>query len=235
MWTLGIETSGLDGSVALARDAEVIAERRMDAQGRRHAQTLLSEIRALLQTAGIVPAEVDAVAVSLGPGSFTGLRVGVVAAKTWAYAAGCRVVGLDTHAAIAAAAPMPLRQLWVIGDAQRGDFFATEFRRGEADAWQPGAPVAIVAGEPWLAARRAEECVAGPGVLRITGGSTPATVARDEWSTRPSAAAIALLGFHRVQLGQSDDPWTLAPIYIRPSAAEEKRALSPAERGASAP
>jgi tRNA threonylcarbamoyladenosine biosynthesis protein TsaB len=224
MWILGIETSGQDGSVALMRDRQLFAERRLATAGRRHAQTLLKEIQDLLQAARVRPAQVDAVAVSLGPGSFTGLRVGVVCAKTWSYATGCRVVGVETFAAFASQSPADWTQTWVISDAQRGDYFAAEYRREDPGVWLRTQPAAIVEGGSWLASRTAAERIIGPGVCRIAEASTPACVVRAEWATRPSAAAIARMGRDRLSAGEADDVWTLAPIYIRPSAAEEKRA-----------
>jgi tRNA threonylcarbamoyladenosine biosynthesis protein TsaB len=219
---LGIETSGPDGSVALVRDDQVVSERRLATANRRHAQTLLSEVHSLLESNALRPSQIDAVAVSLGPGSFTGLRVGVVCAKTWAYATGCRAIGVETFAAFAAQAPSDWAQVWVIGDAQRGDFFAAEYRREDAGAWKSTVPVAIVPGAIWLSARSASDRIIGPGVSRVTEGSTSAVIVREDWALRPSASALARLGWERLRLGQSDDVWTLAPLYIRPSAAEEK-------------
>lgn len=224
MWVVGIETSGQEGSVALARDALIVAERRLATAGRRHAQTLIHEIREMLSAAEIQPRQVDAVAVSLGPGSFTGLRVGVVCAKTWAYATGCGVVGIETLAAFASQAPDDWKQTWVIADAQRGDYFAAEYVRDGSGAWSVREPLAIVAGERWLAVRSPGERIIGPAAVHLRTESTPATIVRDDWAVRPSAAAIAKLGRQRILAGKADNAWTLSPIYIRPSAAEEKRA-----------
>lgn len=224
MWIVGIETSGLAGSVALLRDDAVVAERRLDTAGRRHAQTLHAELRDLLQAAGLSAREIDALAVSLGPGSFTGLRVGVVGAKTWAYATGCRVVGVETPLICAAAAPADWSHVWVVTDAQRGDFFVAEYRRDETRRWQRTAPLGIVAAAEWLRQRQPEERIIGPGVSRIAEGATAAQVFRDEWATQPSAGVLGQLAHQRLQAGSFDDYWTLVPIYLRPSAAEEKHA-----------
>jgi tRNA threonylcarbamoyladenosine biosynthesis protein TsaB len=77
---LGIETSGLVGRVALCRGTECLSEVCLEEAPRRHAQTLVSQIGALLSQAGKSVVDLDAIAVSVGPGSFTGLRVGVVCA-----------------------------------------------------------------------------------------------------------------------------------------------------------
>lgn len=103
MLTLGIDTSGLGGSIAIARDGNCLAERALSRTGRRHARTLVAELKALFDDTRLRPHDCNTVAVSIGPGSFTGLRVGVVCAKTFAYATRCTLVAVDTHLAVAAA------------------------------------------------------------------------------------------------------------------------------------
>lgn len=225
MICLGIETSGLDGSVALWRDGAAI-ERKLATAGRRHAQTLIAELRDLLADAAVPLADVDGVAVSIGPGSFTGLRVGVVAAKTLAYSRGLKVVAVDTLAAIADRAPPDWPRVFVVSDAQRGDLFLGEYRRDDLRAWQSTGRVRIVPGDEWLASRAAGDTILGPGVSRLRTPPDGVTVVHQEWSTRPSAAAIAAIGATRLLTHQSDDLWTLSPVYIRPSAAEEKRTMT---------
>src|SRR4051812_47674672 len=105
MLTLAIETSGPNGSVALSRDGALIDVQTLEREGRRHAQTLVVTIKSMFERAGLRAADCNVVGVSIGPGSFTGLRVGVVCAKTFAYATGAQVVAIDTFEAIAAASP----------------------------------------------------------------------------------------------------------------------------------
>lgn len=221
MATIGIETSGLEGSVALRLPDGRTCERRLDVAGRRHAQTLVAELQAVLQTAGLAPADVRLIAVSHGPGSFTGLRVGIVCAKTFAYATGCAVVAVDTLAAVAEAAPADVSALWVVSDAQRGDLFVGRYVRQQT-GWERQGPIVLTAGAPWLATLAPGDVVAGPGVTRLPDATTVA-ICRGAWSIRPSAAAIAAIGARLSGAGHVDDLWKLAPLYIRPSAAEEKR------------
>jgi hypothetical protein len=84
--------------------------------------------------------------------------------------------------------------------------------------------LAIVHGTEWLRQRADDEHLIGPGALKVDPSTTAAHVVRDAWATQPSAARVALLGGRRILSGRCDDPWTLAPVYIRPSAAEEKAA-----------
>lgn len=88
MLLLAVEASTHTGTLSLSDDNRVIAERVLAAEGRRHAQTLVQDVSQLLSEHGRTAADLRAVAVSVGPGSFTGLRVGVVFAKTYAWAAG---------------------------------------------------------------------------------------------------------------------------------------------------
>ncbi len=85
-------------------------------------------------------------AVSVGPGSFTGLRVGVVCAKTLAYANGCQLAAVDTLEAIAANSPADVVSVHVIADAQRGDLFVADYCRKSIVEWDRDRPPRIVAG-----------------------------------------------------------------------------------------
>src|SRR5687768_2419931 len=105
MLVLSIETSGTGGSIALVDDRACLAERSLSQAGRRHARTLVFELKQLLAEREVAPGDLGAVAVSIGPGSFTGLRVGVVCAKTLAYAVSTKLVAVDTFLAIAAQSP----------------------------------------------------------------------------------------------------------------------------------
>ena len=113
-----LETStGRSGLVALADGAELRGLRRLD-DSRRHGRDLAPAVRALLGEAGWKPRDVDAVVVSRGPGSYTGLRVGLMSAKTLAYATGCALLLIDTFAVVAAQAPAEATPLDVLADAQ---------------------------------------------------------------------------------------------------------------------
>src|SRR5215813_11089947 len=108
MRILAIETSGRHGSIAtLCGEAEalsVVGQTMLNAE-QRTAQALAPALRSLLSEAGWRPDSVELVAVAVGPGSFTGLRIGVTTAKTLAYAVGCQAIGVHTLLAIAAQAP----------------------------------------------------------------------------------------------------------------------------------
>lgn len=222
MVTLGIETSGRTGSVALLRDQECLSERTLSQTGRRHARTLVAELRELLQENGVAVDQVDTMAVSIGPGSFTGLRVGVVCAKTFAYATGCEIVAVDTFEAIAAAAPSDVDSIDVIGDAQRGDLYVGRYERQATGAWQSRGSIEIVGLDVWLSSLTADSVVSGPAASGHSGEIEERCRLLTEELRNPRAEFVARIGSGRADAGLVDDVWTLVPKYIRRSAAEEK-------------
>lgn len=221
MRILALETTEAIGSVAAMCDAKLLAELTLE-QSLRSAQSLAPGMKALLEQVGWKAADVDLLAVTVGPGSFTGLRVGVTAAKTFAYAAQAEVLGLGTLEVIAAGAPEHVETLSAAVDAQRGDVAAGLFRRG-ADGWfQPIEDFQLISIESWLSILPAGTWLSGP-VLKKVADRVPATlqvVDPQFWS--PRAATVARLADHYYAAGRRDDVWSLLPRYCRRSAAEEK-------------
>lgn len=221
MWTVGIETSCREGSVALLNGGELVQERSLSQEGRRHARTLVDELQQMLADAGVSPQSCEVVAVSRGPGSFTGLRVGVVCAKAWAYAAGCQVVGVDTLEAIAGNAPPDIEEVDVIADAQRGDVYHGRYSRTVNGSWVRRGDIGIVSREEWMS-RVARDCVVtGPAaqICKLLPGRVR-LLPEQNWF--PRAAEVARIGRQRAIAGAADDAWRLEPLYLRRSAAEEK-------------
>ena len=231
MIVLGIETSGLEGSVALVDHERLLEVRHLNQAGRRHAQALVFEIGELLKSHGIQPAKVSLVAVSKGPGSFTGLRVGMVCAKTFAYATGSQFASVDTFAAIATNAPDEYLRLRVIEDAQRDEFFVGEYHREGSPRWQQVAPIQIISNPDLLALQSDSDLVIGPGLKKLVLGGARVRSLDDPDVHRPRAAIIAKLGLDQITQGigqspsQDTDFWRAGPFYLRLSAAEEKREL----------
>lgn len=230
MLTLGIETSGRDASIALRRDDVTLAERSLSHSGQRHAQTLVTEIDQGLRELGLGPRDCQIVAVSIGPGSFTGLRIGVVCAKTLAYATGCSLAAIDTFAAIAQNSPDDVDRVCVVADAQRQDLYCGSYRRDGAGRFVSEGPIEIVQISQWLVDRTPADIVTGPGLTKVGSQLTRDVRQLPELCWKPQAAQIAELGASRCQVHGPDDFWKLEPFYLRKSAAEEKREAQ--ERGA---
>ena len=237
MKTLAIETTDQSGSIALLEGGRLVSENRLSPQ-QRSAQSLAPAMRDALASAGWRPAEIRMVAVAIGPGSFTGLRVGVTTAKTFAYAVGCDLIGVPTLEVVAAqvaaerqaSATMPTafgpQHLVAVLDAGRQQVFSARFRLLSSGDLQCVEPTALVDDAVWLAGleggAREGEIISGPGLKKfIDRLPANATLAPAE-SWAPRALTVGRLALMRHGAGQRDDPWKLVPLYHRPSAAEEK-------------
>ena len=213
-----LETSHQPGLVGLALAGGVIARRHLES-GRHNARDLAPAIAALFGEQGWSARDLDAVAVGRGPGSYTGLRVGLMSAKTLAYVTGCPLVALDTFAVIAAQSPPECRRIDVIADAQKEAVYAQSFARAD-DNWQAVGELRVVEFADWLASRDGSAWVGGPGLVRYRERlSTDVSVApADRWS--PGLDALLALASRRLDAGQRDDVHTLEPLYLRASSAE---------------
>jgi tRNA threonylcarbamoyladenosine biosynthesis protein TsaB len=206
--------------VALAVGEELHGERSLD-EGRRHARDLAPAVADLLAAAGWRPRDLQGVIVSRGPGSYTGLRVGVMSAKALAYATGCALLAVDTFRAVALQAPAEAALLDVLADAQQDRIYVQPFGRDDG-GWRERAALAVRPFPEWLAGREAGAWVTGPG-LRKWEGRLPGDVPRVEPAGRePQPASLLRLGLARYQAGERDDPYALEPLYLRPSSAEEQ-------------
>ncbi len=220
MWTLGIETSDRIGAVALVYDGQCVEERQLEKSGRRHAQTLVSEIDSILKKHAVEPKDCDLVGVSVGPGSFTGLRIGVVFAKTFAYATGCHVGAVNSLHVLAQQAPDATTEIWAIADAQRSELFVGKFVKSDTGFLDPVADIEICDAVSWFRSRSPVELVGGTVVEKYQDDLSCRVV--EAARRQPSAASVALLAERNFHAGQTDDLWTLEPKYFRKSAAEEK-------------
>ena len=224
MIVLAIDTSTDRSVLALTDGSGDILQTTTDA-GRRHGRDLIPRLRWLLAAASIEPKGLQAIAVGLGPGSYTGTRVGVTAAKTLAYVTGAALIGLDSLHAIGRAAPAEAIRVRVIADAQRGELYLAELSRPA-----PGGPL-FPAGEtriealPSLIGRlEAGDLVIGPALEspRIREAIPPAFLASTEAGTHPRAVDLIEMAREAIADGRRDDPWLLEPLYLRRSAAEDQ-------------
>lgn len=221
MLTLALETSGFGGSLALLNGPELLGECKLDSQ-RRHAQTLVPEIQRLLREHGKRAADCRLLAVSCGPGSFTGLRVGITCAKTLGYATGAEIVAVPTFEAIVAGCPHELSTVQVILNAQREELFIGRYERDANGAWQESPKLRIERADQWLESLRADDHVTGPGIEPIVDqvASRCHALAAEFW--QPQASWIGRVGQRMAQAGRTTTCWDLEPYYVRKSAAEEK-------------
>jgi tRNA threonylcarbamoyladenosine biosynthesis protein TsaB len=225
MKILAFETSGLLGSVALLEtvDGKLVStiERETPAD-QRTARSLLPTTQALLQQNGWRPADIELVAASTGPGSFTGLRIGVVAAKTFAYAVGAKLVGVHTLAALAEPIDASAPRLWTILDAQRQELFAASFDPARSVVDQAEPPTDVTPIDDWIARLADGDQIAGPPLAKLRQRLPAGVSIADERLWNPTAAAVGRLGIDLFNRGREISPLELVPDYFRKSAAEEK-------------
>jgi tRNA threonylcarbamoyladenosine biosynthesis protein TsaB len=230
MRVLGIETSGEVTGVALADGSGVAAELSFR-HGMQLSRLLAPHTEKVLELAGVTIREVEGIAVSVGPGSFTGLRIGVTTAKSLAYALAVPVVGISALDALAADTPAPARALvCALMSATAEEVFAALYQwngeRLEPRAQEMLIPARDLAKK--LAQSPLDVVLAGqPGphraVLAEALGPRLA-VLPGERSPRP--VTVALLGRERLLAGQSDPVHALAPRYLRASTPEVRRAAA---------
>lgn len=224
MRILAIETSLRNGSVALALDGVVIASRVLPSE-MRSAQSLAPCVKEMLAEQGWKPNELSGVGVTIGPGSFTGVRVGVTFAKVFCYSASVPVAGLTTLEVLAQQAASVDGIVDVVLDAQRAELFQQRFRVS-ADGAVPLTQPQVISAEAWLGEIAGENSlsVTGAGLAKIRTALPPSVRVCDEALWEPSAEAVAVLTQRAIERGRRDNVWKLLPLYLRASAAEEKRA-----------
>jgi tRNA threonylcarbamoyladenosine biosynthesis protein TsaB len=227
MRILAIEASGQAGSVAALKGLEAGVELVREAAvgvGARTAQALGPLTKELLTAVDWPTDSIELVVVSVGPGSFTGLRIGVTMAKTFAYAVGAQVIGVNTLEVVAAQTAQADGTLWTVMDAQRQELFVAKFLPA-GDGSQRMKMVdetRIQSQAQWLAALKSGDTVTGPGLRRLAEPVPTGVTMVDESQWQPMATAVGRVAWQDFQTGRRDDVWKLMPAYYRASAAEEK-------------
>jgi tRNA threonylcarbamoyladenosine biosynthesis protein TsaB len=230
MWVLAVDTSSPGGAVALLRDSDVVVERRGDPD-HSHAEHLPAMLVAVLADAGILPAALDLFAVATGPGSFTGVRVGLATVQGLALALDRPTVGVPSLAASAwryfQDAPHPPR-CGVWRDGARGDVFAAAFGRPALRAWPLDDLTAITVAPPDAVAAAWHSLLA-PDAPVLLGPGAPGRAAAEATgrlviaADDPLAVPIGRIGWLVHQAGGSGAPHALAPLYVRRPDAEVER------------
>jgi len=234
---LAVETSGRAGSVAIAVGKKIFGEAFFGGL-MKHSCEIFPAILSLLADLGRKPKEIEQVYISVGPGSFTGLRIAVALAKTINLANAVKIIAVDTLDVIAANAADYIQQnktsierIAAILDAKRGQFFVAAYRRtpgaGNDAEYEKILPDCLMTSSQFLErfGTRQEEPIwlLGEGLLYYKDmfKSENIHVAPEEY-WRPRASKVHLLGLKKALAGQFADPLTLQPAYIRRPEAEER-------------
>jgi tRNA threonylcarbamoyladenosine biosynthesis protein TsaB len=215
-----LETSGRVAKVGLARGGAVVRAVALD-DTRRHARDLAATVEAVLKAESLTPTSLTGVMVGRGPGSYTGLRVGLMSAKALAYAAGCELVAVDTFAAIAVQAPAEARNVWVIADALQGQVYLQRFAQTER-VWAPVNNLLIDRVEDWLNWAAPGTWMTGPGVKVYAETNIPQSCPLvPEADREPRVESVFAVGAKLAAMSR-EEMFALEPLYLRGSSAEEK-------------
>jgi tRNA threonylcarbamoyl adenosine modification protein YeaZ len=190
--------------------------------GRGHAERLFGMISAAMEEAGIGFAALDRIAVTVGPGSFTGIRVGIAAARGLALVTGCPVVGIGTLAVIAesaraAAGPVPVM---AVLDARRDEVYAQAFAADGTPLSEPTAGPA-----PAVAARLGAGMVLAGSGAPLVAAALASPPAITHTAAAPDIAALVRLG-----LAAPPPAGPPRPLYLRPPDAKPQAAAAVARR-----
>lgn len=220
-----IETSGTIGHVGLGLGDALLGEAALD-RSRQHTRDLIPHCQRLCEQQEWQPKQLDVIVVSAGPGSYTGLRVGMMTAKTLAYALNKPLISVPTFEIIAhqnfAAVPS-LQAVTVIGDGQQDKVYVQTFERQSEDgAMQASTELTILPGEPWRSSLSAGTCLTGPGLRQQRSHLPPTIQLLDEEHWDPLLPALLSRTLHYLNSQRFSDPFTLEPIYLRASSAEEQ-------------
>jgi tRNA threonylcarbamoyladenosine biosynthesis protein TsaB len=211
---LVLETSGRVGQVALASGDHVLAEERLT-EAHRRASDLALVVNHLLVNRGWKARDLTGVVVGLGPGSYTGLRVGLASAKALAYAIGCQFFGVETFAAIALRAPQEFNEISVVADALQGRVFRRDYHRN--GVLTPLCPLQIVTRDDWIKSLR-------PGLVASGPAAGLFDVRRVDETDREPRPIDLLKAAQTCPWAVNTDVWRAEPLYLRGSSAEEKAA-----------
>lgn len=223
MLILGIDTATPQVSVAVGGHEGVLACTQ-SVRGRQHAEVLTPAIEFTCRQARVELSEISVVAVDLGPGLYTGLRVGVAAAKAMAHALRVPMIGVSSLDLLAFPVRFSPRRIAAVIDARRGELFAAFYRQvpggiQRLSDLQVGTPddlasELLAAGEDWL--------LVGDGGLRyreVFEGLTKVEIV-DEGLAHPSASSLVQLAHAQALREEFVKPWDLQPVYLRRPDAE---------------
>lgn len=228
--TLLIETSARDGGLVALSAGGRLVERRLD-PARRPNRDLAPLAGELLAELGLTPRDIRRVAVGVGPGSFTGLRVGVTSAKVLAYALSCELVPVPTFLILANQCELAVPSIDIVSDGLQGLVYAQRFRRTDANSWEPANELGLHAATEWAAGLPAGGLVGGAGVKLVEALVEQGRVA-------PGCLAVAAPAFAlvaaRLPAISRRELFELEPLYLRQSSAEEQAARKAATAAASA-
>ncbi|UCH81793.1 MAG: tRNA (adenosine(37)-N6)-threonylcarbamoyltransferase complex dimerization subunit type 1 TsaB [Nitrospiraceae bacterium] len=223
MKILAIETATIAGSIALYDDTSgIVGEVRINVKIA-HAERLMPSIQWLLDSSRVSIDEVDVFAVSIGPGSFTGLRIGLSTVKGFAFATEKPVIAVPTLDAFARTIPYCIYQICPVLDARKDEVF-TGLYRWEDNACKKIMPEKALSPERLIHEIKEQTLFTGDGITRygdvIKEKCGDLALFPPPSKMSPSASTVAEIAYDKFNRGELSDPVSLTPFYIRKSEAE---------------
>lgn len=227
MLTLAFETSAKAGSVALLDGRKLLGESYQNT-GLTHSQTIMAMAESLIAHCGYTPQDIQAVAVAAGPGSFTGIRIGVAAAKGFAWGKQLPCCGVSTLEAMALNLGVYQGYVLPVMDARRSQVYNALFHA------ENGALTRLCEDRAISLAELAEEIKNLPEPVFLVGDGSilcyntlqeavPALVLPSEHRMHQRAAGVGLAAHKKLEAGEGCDGAALEPNYLRLSQAERER------------
>ena len=232
---LAVETSSRAGSIAVALGERLLAETTFSGP-MRHSAEIFPAILGLMERFGLKPRQIEQIHISIGPGSFTGLRIATTLAKTMHLANGARIVAVDTLDVIAAnvldmtpdcvvrnssneTRVTSDERVAAILDAKRNQFFVAIYEYTSDAIWKKAVPDSLMTAAQFVeefARSDKQICLLGDGLLYYKDRFRAEGIRfLDEKYWSPRASKVHLLGWQKALAGQFADPLTLQPNYLR--------------------
>jgi len=219
MRVLGLDTATHCGGIAILEDEQVLASLVLNIK-KTHSERLLRDVDYLLKECGIEIKDLDGIAVCIGPGSFTGVRIGMACAKGLAFSSGKSLVGVSSFHALTLRNAEPGKLICPVLDARRSEIFGAAYRIREGSEEfievMPGRAEPL---EQFLRQIKEPALFCGDGSIKFR--ETIKNILGDKalfapgHRSLPSAVEIALLGMKRLASGEQDDLAELSPLYLR--------------------
>jgi tRNA threonylcarbamoyladenosine biosynthesis protein TsaB len=215
---VAIETSGPQGSIAASRGGRLLAETSFG-EAAAHSREVLPALRALGHAHGFGPADLELIAVDVGPGALTGIRVGLAAAKTLAWATRAAIAPVVSLDAIASRIASPPPRVACAVDGRRGEIFAAVYQRTADGRLARAGDVRALAAPALAAELPRGSLVAGAAAATFADVFRAAglEIAEPDLAV-PRASDVLRLGEAAFAAGRIDDPMKLQPLYLRPGA-----------------
>ena len=227
MLILAFETTAKAGSVALLEDGKLLAESYQNT-GLTHSQTLMVMAEDMLKQAGKTVADVTALAVAEGPGSFTGVRIGVAAAKGFAWGGEIPCYGVSTLEAMAVTLGVYEGHVCACMDARRNQVYNALFLadEGRLERMSEDRAIALAELKTELEHIDGNIYLVGDGAAltyRTLAPEIPNLVLPPEHRMHQRASGVAIVAAKKIAAGESGDANALTPNYLRLSQAERER------------